>query len=65
MWLSCPSEADQQNTTYTGTGGVNIGSFARKAADAITYREVNSPWACETVSRHLSNTGTVIPASNG
>ena len=22
-------------------------------------------WACETVSRHLSNTGTVIPVSNG
>jgi len=35
------SATGQQNTTYTGTGGVNIGSFFRKAAYAITYREVN------------------------
>jgi uncharacterized membrane protein (UPF0182 family) len=35
------SATGQQNTTYTGNGGVNIGSFARKAAYAITYREVN------------------------
>jgi uncharacterized membrane protein (UPF0182 family) len=35
------SATGQQNTTYTGKGGVNIGSFARKAAYAIKYREMN------------------------
>ena len=35
------SATGQQNTTYSGNGGVNIGSFARKAAYALKYREVN------------------------
>jgi uncharacterized membrane protein (UPF0182 family) len=35
------SATGQQNTTYTGNGGVSIGSFFRKAAYAITYGEVN------------------------
>ncbi|HET7661898.1 MAG TPA: UPF0182 family protein [Oryzihumus sp.] len=30
----------QQNTTYTGKGGVAIGSFLRQAAYAIKYREL-------------------------
>jgi uncharacterized membrane protein (UPF0182 family) len=30
----------QQNNTYAGKGGVNIGTFARKAAYAIKYREL-------------------------
>ena len=35
------SAGGQQNTTYTGNGGVAIGSFASKAAYAIKYRELN------------------------
>jgi uncharacterized protein len=35
------SATGQQNTTYTGKGGVSIGNFFRKAAYAIKYREVN------------------------
>ena len=35
------SAVGQQNTTYTGNGGVRIGSFARKLAYAIKYREQN------------------------
>ncbi|MGO4340563.1 UPF0182 family membrane protein [Pedococcus sp. 2YAF34] len=35
------SAAGQKNTTYTGKGGVSIGSFARKAAYALKYRELN------------------------
>lgn len=35
------SATGQENTTYTGIGGVNMGSLARKAAYAITYRDVN------------------------
>jgi uncharacterized protein len=35
------SATGQQNTTYTAKGGVSIGSFARKAAYAIKYRELN------------------------
>ncbi|GAA4719925.1 UPF0182 family protein [Pedococcus ginsenosidimutans] len=35
------SAAGQKNTTYTGKGGVAIGSFARKAAYALKYRELN------------------------
>jgi len=35
------SATGQQNTTYAGKGGVNIGTFARKAAYAIEYRELN------------------------
>ena len=35
------SATGQQNTTYTGKGGVNIGNLARKVAYAIKYREVN------------------------
>ncbi|MHB8299681.1 MAG: UPF0182 family membrane protein [Dermatophilaceae bacterium] len=34
------SPTGQQNTTYAGKGGVNIGDFARKAAYAIKYREL-------------------------
>ncbi|MDQ1537397.1 MAG: uncharacterized protein QOE58_1790, partial [Actinomycetota bacterium] len=34
------SATGQQNNTYAGKGGVNIGSFARKAAYAIKYREL-------------------------
>lgn len=35
------SPQGQKNTTYTGTGGVPIGSFLRQAAYAVKYREVN------------------------
>jgi uncharacterized membrane protein (UPF0182 family) len=35
------SATGQQNTTYTGKGGVNIGNLARKVAYAIKYREMN------------------------
>ncbi len=35
------SASGQQNTTYTGKGGVAIGSFARKAAFAIAMQEYN------------------------
>jgi uncharacterized membrane protein (UPF0182 family) len=35
------SPTGQQNTTYAGKGGVNIGTFARKVAYAIKYRELN------------------------
>jgi uncharacterized membrane protein (UPF0182 family) len=35
------SATGQASYTYTGKGGVNIGTFARKAAYAITYRELN------------------------
>jgi uncharacterized membrane protein (UPF0182 family) len=34
------SSTGQQNNTYTGKGGVNIGSFARKTAYALKYREL-------------------------
>ena len=34
------SATGQQNTTYTGQGGVSIGDFARRAAYAIKYREL-------------------------
>jgi len=34
------SSTGQQNNTYTGKGGVNIGGFAQKAAYAIKYREL-------------------------
>jgi uncharacterized protein len=34
------SAAGQKNNTYTGKGGVELGSFARKAAYAIQYREL-------------------------
>ena len=34
------SATGQQNTTYTGPGGVGIGDFARRAAYAIKYREL-------------------------
>jgi len=34
------SATGQQNNTYAGKGGVNIGSFARKAAYALKYREL-------------------------
>jgi uncharacterized protein len=35
------SPTGQQNTTYTGKGGVSIGTLARKVAYAIKYRELN------------------------
>ena len=35
------TNSDQVNNTYAGTGGVQIGSFARKLAYAIKYREAN------------------------
>ena len=35
------SPAGQANTTYAGSGGVEIGSLARKLAYAIKYREAN------------------------
>ncbi len=35
------SAAGQANTTYTGPGGVEIGSLARKVAYAVKYREAN------------------------
>ncbi len=35
------SAAGQANTTYTGSGGVEIGNMARRIAYAITYREAN------------------------
>jgi len=35
------SVTGQANNTYTGKGGVNIGSFARKAAYAISYGDIN------------------------
>jgi len=35
------SSTGQQNNTYTGNGGVTMGSFARKAAYALKYRELN------------------------
>jgi len=35
------SAAGQANTTYAGTGGVEIGSLPRKLAYAIKYREAN------------------------
>ncbi|MDQ2796720.1 MAG: UPF0182 family protein, partial [Actinomycetota bacterium] len=35
------SAVGQANTTYTGTGGVEIGNMARRIAYAITYREAN------------------------
>ena len=35
------SPAGQANTTYAGDGGVEIGSFARKVAYAVKYREAN------------------------
>lgn len=34
------SATGQQNNTYAAKGGVNIGSFARKVAYAIKYREI-------------------------
>jgi hypothetical protein len=34
------STAGQKNTTYTGSGGVALSSFARKAAYALQYREL-------------------------
>ena len=34
------SAAGQKNNTYAGKGGVELGSFARKAAYAIQYREL-------------------------
>jgi uncharacterized protein len=34
------SPTGQANNTYAGKGGVNIGSFARKAAYALKYREL-------------------------
>jgi uncharacterized membrane protein (UPF0182 family) len=34
------SATGQQNNTYAGNGGVKIGSFARKAAYALKYREL-------------------------
>ena len=34
------SATGQQNNTYSAKGGVNIGSFARKVAYAIKYREI-------------------------
>ena len=34
------SPTGQQNNTYSGKGGVNIGSFARKVAYALKYREL-------------------------
>ncbi len=35
------TNTDQVNNTYAGTGGVQIGSVARKLAYAIKYREAN------------------------
>ncbi len=35
------SASGQQNTTYTGDGGVKIGSFVRKLAYAIKYKDEN------------------------
>ncbi|MEP6800085.1 MAG: UPF0182 family protein [Lapillicoccus sp.] len=35
------TNTDQVNNTYTGSGGVEIGSLARKLAYAIKYREAN------------------------
>ncbi|MGL4172670.1 MAG: UPF0182 family protein [Actinomycetota bacterium] len=35
------SEAGQKNNTYSGKGGVGIGSFTRQAAYAITLQEFN------------------------
>ena len=35
------TNTDQVNNTYTGAGGVAIGSFARKVAYAVKYREAN------------------------
>jgi uncharacterized membrane protein (UPF0182 family) len=35
------SATGQASYTYSGKGGVNIGSLARKAAYAITYRDLN------------------------
>lgn len=35
------SAAGQANTTYAGSGGVEIGSMARKVAYAVKYRELN------------------------
>jgi uncharacterized protein len=35
------SSTGQQNNTYAGKGGVNIGNFARKVAYALKYRELN------------------------
>jgi uncharacterized protein len=41
--LDYPDQSDsgQHNTTYEGQGGVPIGSFLRKAAYAIKYRDLN------------------------
>ena len=35
------SATGQKNNTYAGNGGVKIGSFAKKAAYALKYRELN------------------------
>jgi uncharacterized membrane protein (UPF0182 family) len=35
------SPTGQENNTYAGKGGVNIGSFVRKVAYALKYRELN------------------------
>lgn len=35
------SESSQKNNTYTGAGGVKIGSLPRKLAYALKYRELN------------------------
>ncbi|WP_427384964.1 UPF0182 family protein [Janibacter sp. G56] len=35
------SAAGQKNNTYDGEGGVAVGSFARRAAYALKYRELN------------------------
>jgi uncharacterized membrane protein (UPF0182 family) len=35
------SSTGQQNNTYAGSGGVKMGSLARKAAYALKYRELN------------------------
>jgi uncharacterized membrane protein (UPF0182 family) len=36
-----PSEGGQENNTYAGSGGVDVGSFPRKVAYALKYRELN------------------------